>query len=79
MMQPSLRPENRQRSPDINRHWAEPVPLCMRSEAFAEDLVITDAWAQRPAATPGATGWGGAVAAPLLGLARAAVRAVVAR
>ncbi len=79
MTQPSPRPENRQRSPDINRPWAEPVPLCMRSEAFAEDLGIPDAWVPRPAATSGAAGWGGAVAAPLLGLARAAVRAVVTR
>lgn len=68
-MQPALRPENRQRSSEAGRLWADTVPLCFRSEAFPEDLAHAD----DPAPPPAAAAWHGVAATPLLGLAMAAV------
>ena len=37
-LQPSTRPEDRHRSGVDRRAWADTLPACFRSEAFAEDL-----------------------------------------
>ena len=76
MTQPTARrPENRQRSSEAGLPWADTVPLCFRSEAFAEDLCQPDDAAPRPARAP----WRGPAAPPLSGLALAAVWGVLGR
>ena len=73
--QPALRPENRQRNVEAGLPWADTVPLCFRSEAFAEDLAQADE-TPPPAA---AAHWPGLASAPVLGLALAAVWGVLGR
>ena len=75
MTQPPLRPENRQRSTESGLPWADTVPLCFRSEAFAEDLGHANEAAPRPPAADGR----GPAAAPMLGMALAAVWGLLGR
>ena len=63
----ATRPEDRRRSAEPCIAWADTLPACMRSEAFAEDL--QDPPAAISARAPGARPrWLEAVSAPLMGL-----------